>query len=223
MIADTPPVRIAPSILSADFAQLGQEVRAIEEAGADWVHIDVMDGHYVPNLTIGPMVVKALRPHSTLPFDVHLMISPVDHFLDAFAAAGADIITVHPEAGPHIHRTVQHIKSLGKQAGVSLNPGTPAKMLDYLIDDIDLVLIMSVNPGFGGQSFIASQLRKIEAVRKMIDKSGRDIRLEVDGGIDAGTAPLAISAGADVLVAGTATFKGGAGAYADNIRRLRGA
>ena len=223
MTAEARPVRIAPSILSADFARLGEEVRAIEEAGADWVHIDVMDGHYVPNLTIGPMVVKALRPHSTLPFDVHLMISPVDHFLDAFAAAGADVITVHPEAGPHSHRTVQHIKSLGKQAGVSLNPATPAKMLDYLIDDIDLVLIMSVNPGFGGQSFLSSQLRKIEAVRKMIDKSGRDIRLEVDGGIDAGTAPLAIAAGADVLVAGTATFKGGPDAYADNIRRLRGA
>ncbi len=216
-------VRIAPSILSADFAALGQEVRAIEAAGADWVHIDVMDGHFVPNLTIGPAVVKALRPHSTLPFDVHLMISPVDHFLDAFAAAGADIITVHPEAGPHIHRSIQHIKSLGKQAGVSLNPATPAKMLDYLIDDIDLVLIMSVNPGFGGQSFISSQLRKIEAVRKMIDKSGRDIRLEVDGGIDVATAPLAISAGADVLVAGTATFRGGPDAYAGNIRQLRGA
>ncbi|MDZ3832401.1 MAG: ribulose-phosphate 3-epimerase [Sphingopyxis sp.] len=223
MTAENPAVRIAPSILSADFARLGEEVRAIEAAGADWVHIDVMDGHYVPNLTIGPAVVKALRPHSTLPFDVHLMISPVDGFLDAFAAAGADIITVHPEAGPHVHRTVQHIKSLGKQAGVSLNPATPAKMLDYLIDDIDLVLIMSVNPGFGGQSFISSQLRKIEAVRKMIDKTGRDIRLEVDGGIDANTAPLAIAAGADVLVAGTATFKGGEQAYADNIRRLRGA
>ncbi len=223
MTAAPPSVRIAPSILSADFARLGEEVRAIEAAGADWVHIDVMDGHYVPNLTIGPAVVKALRPHSSLPFDVHLMISPIDHFLDAFAAAGADIITVHPEAGPHIHRTVQHIKSLGKQAGVSLNPATPAKMLDYLIDDIDLVLIMSVNPGFGGQSFISSQLRKIEAVKKMIEKSGRDIRLEVDGGIDAGTAPLAIAAGADVLVAGTATFKGGPDAYADNIRRLRGA
>ena len=222
MTADPSSVRIAPSILSADFAQLGEEVRRIEAAGADWVHIDVMDGHFVPNLTIGPMVVKALRPHSTLPFDVHLMISPVDNFLDAFAAAGADIITVHPEAGPHIHRSVQKIKSLGKQAGVSLNPATPAKMLDYLIDDIDLVLVMSVNPGFGGQSFISSQLRKIEAVRKMIDKSGRDIRLEVDGGIDAATAPLAIAAGADVLVAGTATFKGGPAAYADNIKRLRG-
>ncbi len=222
MTADPSPVRIAPSILSADFAQLGEEVRRIEAAGADWVHIDVMDGHFVPNLTIGPMVVNALRPHSTLPFDVHLMISPVDNFLDAFAAAGADIITVHPEAGPHIHRSVQHIKSLGKQAGVSLNPATPAKMLDYLIDDIDLVLVMSVNPGFGGQSFISSQLRKVEAGRKMIDKSGRDIRLEVDGGIDAATAPLAIAAGADVLVAGTATFKGGPAAYADNIKRLRG-
>ena len=179
------PVRIAPSILSADFARLGEEVRAIEAAGADWVHIDVMDGHFVPNLTIGPGVVKALRPHSTLPFDVHLMISPVDHFLEAFAEAGADGITVHPEAGPHIHRTIQRIKALGKVAGVSLNPGTPAKMLDYLIDSIDLVLVMSVNPGFGGQSFIDNQLAKIEAIRKMIDKSGRDIRLEVDGGIDA--------------------------------------
>ncbi len=217
------PIRIAPSILSADFARLGEEVRAIEAAGADWVHVDVMDGHFVPNLTIGPAVVKALRPHSMLPFDVHLMISPVDHFLDAFAEAGADIITVHPEAGPHVHRTIQRIKALGKQAGVSLNPGTPAKLLDYLIDDIDLVLVMSVNPGFGGQSFISSQLRKIESIRKMIDKSGRDIRLEVDGGIDTVTAPLAIAAGADVLVAGTATFRGGASAYAANIAALRGA
>jgi len=216
------PIRIAPSILSADFARLGEEVAAIEAAGADWVHVDVMDGHFVPNLTIGPAVVKALRPHSALPFDVHLMISPVDGFLDAFAAAGADIITVHPESGPHVHRTVQRIKALGKMAGISLNPGTPAKMLDYLIDDIDLVLVMSVNPGFGGQSFITSQLRKIEAVRKMIDKSGRDIRLEVDGGIDAATAPLAIAAGADVLVAGTATFRGGPAAYAGNIAGLRG-
>ena len=215
-------VRIAPSILSADFARLGEEVAAIEAAGADWVHVDVMDGHFVPNLTIGPAVVKALRPHSSLPFDVHLMISPVDGFLDAFAEAGADIITVHPEAGPHVHRTVQRIKALGKQAGISLNPATPAKMLDYLIDDIDLVLVMSVNPGFGGQSFITSQLSKIEAVRKMIDKSGRDIRLEVDGGIDAKTAPLAIAAGADVLVAGTATFRGGPSAYAANIAGLRG-
>jgi ribulose-phosphate 3-epimerase len=216
------PVRIAPSILSADFARLGDEVAAIEAAGADWVHVDVMDGHFVPNITIGPAVVKALRPHSKLPFDVHLMISPVDGFLDAFAEAGADIITVHPEAGAHVHRTVQRIKALGKLAGISLNPATPAKMLDYLIDDIDLVLVMSVNPGFGGQSFITSQLRKIEAVRKMIDKTGRDISLEVDGGIDMATAPLAIAAGADVLVAGTATFRGGQTAYAANIAGLRG-
>ena len=214
-------IRIAPSILSADFARLGDEVRAIEAAGADWVHVDVMDGHFVPNITIGPMVVKALRPHTSLPLDVHLMISPVDSFLDAFAEAGADIITVHPEAGPHVHRTVQRIKALGKLAGISLNPGTPAKMLDYLIDSIDLVLVMSVNPGFGGQLFIESQLKKIEAIRTMIDKSGRDIRLEVDGGIDIITASRAIAAGADVLVAGTATFKGGQAHYATNIAGLR--
>ncbi|HEV2567384.1 ribulose-phosphate 3-epimerase [Sphingomonas sp.] len=215
-------VRIAPSILSADFARLGEEVRAVDEAGADWIHVDVMDGHFVPNITIGPMVVRALRPHTAKPFDVHLMISPVDAYLDAFAEAGADTITVHPEAGPHLHRTIQRIKSLGKRAGVSLNPATPAKMLDYVLEEIDLVLVMSVNPGFGGQSFIDSQLRKIEAIRKQIDKLGKPIDLEVDGGIDRQTAPRAIAAGADVLVAGTATFKGGAAAYADNIRALRG-
>ena len=214
---------ISPSILSADFARLGEEVRAIDAAGADWIHVDVMDGHFVPNLTIGPGVIKALRPHSAKPFDVHLMMSPVDAYLEAFASAGADIITIHPEAGPHAHRTVQAIRALGKQAGIALNPATPAKMLDYLIDDIDLVLVMSVNPGFGGQSFITSQLRKIEAVRKMIDKSGRAIWLEVDGGVDPLTAAQCVAAGADVLVAGSASFKGGPGHYAANIAALKGA
>ena len=215
------PLRIAPSILSADFSRLGDEIRAIEAAGADWIHVDVMDGHFVPNITIGPIVVKALRPHTRLPLDVHLMISPVDHFLEAFAEAGADIITLHPEAGPHIHRSVQRVKALGKLAGVSLNPGTPAKMLDYLIDTVDLVLVMSVNPGFGGQSFIESQLKKISAIRKMIDATGRDIRLQVDGGVDAGNVGRIYAAGADVVVAGTATFRGGPEHYADNISGLR--
>ena len=213
---------ISPSILSADFAKLGEEVQAIDQAGADWIHIDVMDGHLVPNLTIGPGVVKALRPHTSKPFDVHLMISPVDNFLDAFAAAGADIITVHPEAGPHVHRSVQHIKSLGKKAGVSLNPATPAKMLDYLLEEIDLVLVMSVNPGFGGQKFIASQLRKIESIANQVAKKDLVVDIEVDGGIDAATAPQAIDAGATVLVAGTAAFRGGAEQYAANIAALRG-
>jgi ribulose-phosphate 3-epimerase len=214
--------RIAPSILSADFANLGAEVRAITEAGADYVHVDVMDGHFVPNLTIGPGVVKALRPHSALTFDVHLMISPVDIFVPAFAEAGADIITVHPEAGPHVHRTLQLIKTLGKKAGISLNPGTPVEAVDPVLDLLDLVLVMSVNPGFGGQAFIPGALRKVEALRRRIDDSGRDIDLEVDGGINAETARGAVAAGADVLVAGTATFQGGACAYAENIRTLRG-
>jgi len=216
------PVRIAPSILSADFAALGEEVRAVAAAGADYIHIDVMDGHFVPNLTIGPGVVKALRPHTELTFDVHLMISPVDPFIQGFVDAGADIVTVHPEAGPHLHRTVQAIKAAGAKAGVSLNPSTPASTVEYVLDDVDLILVMSVNPGFGGQSFIASQLHKIAELRRMIDESGRKIDLEVDGGIDPETAPHAIAAGADVLVAGTATFRGGPAHYAENIRRLRG-
>ena len=212
---------ISPSILSADFAKLGEEVRAIDAAGADWIHVDVMDGHFVPNLTIGPGVVKALRPHSDKPFDVHLMISPVDNFLDAFAEAGADIITVHPEAGPHLHRTIQRIKALGKKAGVSLNPATPAKVLDYVLDEVDLVLVMSVNPGFGGQKFIASQLKKIEAIANRIAKQDLVVDIEVDGGIDAAIAPQAIDAGATVLVAGTAAFRGGPDQYAANIAALR--
>jgi ribulose-phosphate 3-epimerase len=216
-------VRIAPSILAADFARLGEEVRAIEQAGADYVHVDVMGGHFVPNLTIGPAVVKALRPHAKLPFDVHLMISPVDPYVPEFAAAGADIITVHPEAGPHLHRTVQLVKSLGKQAGVALNPATPPEAVRHVLGEIDLILVMSVNPGFGGQKFIDSQLEKLRSLRAMIRESGRPIALEIDGGINEETARAAVAAGADLLVAGTAVFSGGAERYAENIRRLRGA
>jgi ribulose-phosphate 3-epimerase len=197
---------ISPSILSADFAKLGQEVRAIDEAGADWIHVDVMDGHFVPNITIGPGVVKALRPHSKKPFDVHLMISPVDSFLDAFAEAGSDIITVHPEAGPHLHRTIQRIKGLGKKAGVSLNPATPAKALDYVLGEVDLVLVMSVNPGWGGQPFMPRSVERVARVREMVARTGRDVEIEVDGGINATTAPAVVKAGATVLVAGSAAF-----------------
>jgi ribulose-phosphate 3-epimerase len=213
---------IAPSILSADFARLGAEIEAIEAAGADWIHVDVMDGHFVPNITIGPGVVKALRPHAGKPLDVHLMIAPADPYLDAFAEAGADGLTVHPEAGPHIHRTLQHIRKLGRRAGVVLNPGTPIDAIDNLMDLVDLILIMSVNPGFGGQSFIDSQLKKIEAARKRIDETGREIALQVDGGINPETARRAVAAGATVLVAGTAVFQGGPSRYAANIAALRG-
>lgn len=214
--------KLAPSILAADFARLGEEVRAMTEAGADYIHVDVMDGHFVPNISIGPQMVKALRPHTKLPLDVHLMISPVDPFIKEFADAGADIITVHPEAGPHIHRTIQLIKSMGKKAGVSLNPGSPISAIEHILGDIDLILVMTVNPGFGGQSFIDSQRAKMRDLRAMIDRSGRAIELEVDGGINGQTAALAVEAGADVLVAGTAAFVGGPSRYRDNLRQLRG-
>lgn len=213
--------KIAPSILASDFAKLGEEVRAVTEAGADYIHVDVMDGHFVPNISIGPQMVKALRPHSNLPFDVHLMISPVDAYIKEFVDAGADIITVHPEAGPHLHRTVQLIKSAGKKAGVALNPGSPVSLIEHILTDIDLILVMSVNPGFGGQSFIDTQRAKMREVRALINASGRPIELEVDGGINEKTASLAVEAGADVLVAGTAVFAGGQKLYRHNITKLK--
>jgi len=213
---------IAPSLLASDFAKLGEEARAIEAAGADWLHIDAMDGHFVPNITLGPDIVKALRPHVKIPFDVHLMIAPADPYLEAFREAGADIISVHPESGPHLNRTLKRIRQLGAKAGVVFNPSTPPETIEWMMDEVDLILVMSINPGFGGQSFMTSQLKKIERLRAMIDATGRDIPLEVDGGVTPQTAPLCIAAGATALVAGSAVFRGGPSAYADNIRALRG-
>ena len=213
-------IRIAPSLLAADFTRLGEELRAIEAAGADWLHLDIMDGHFVPNISFGPGLVRALRPLSKMPFDVHLMIAPADPYLAAFAEAGADIISLHPEAGPHLHRSLQTIRALGKKAGVVLNPATPIEALAHVLDLTDLILVMSVNPGFGGQSFLTSQLGKIAALRQMITQSGRGIALQVDGGVTLKTAPDCIAAGADVLVAGTAVF--GAADYAAAVAGLRG-
>jgi ribulose-phosphate 3-epimerase len=217
-----PPLRVAPSILSADFSRLGEEIAAVARAGADFIHVDIMDGHFVPNLTIGPLVIKAIRKATSLPFDVHLMISPVDPYIEDFVSAGADILTVHPEAGPHLHRTLQAIRAAGARPGVALNPATPVAAIEPVLGDVDLVLVMSVNPGFGGQAFIRSQLAKIEVIRKLIDASGRDIMLEVDGGVNAETARDVIAAGADVLVAGSAVFRGDPSHYAANIAALKG-
>jgi ribulose-phosphate 3-epimerase len=214
------PVTVAPSLLAADFSRLREEVQAVEAAGADWLHLDVMDGHFVPNISFGPAVLKSLRPHARLPFDVHLMIAPVDPYLAAFAEAGADRISVHAEAGPHLHRSLQAIRALGKRPGVVVNPATPVEPLAWVLDLVDLVLVMTVNPGFGGQSFLDSQLPKIASVRRMIEASGREIALAVDGGITAQTAPRVRAAGADTLIAGTAVF--GAGDYAAAIQALRG-
>ena len=213
---------ISPSILAADFARLGEEARAVEAAGADRLHVDVMDGHFVPNITIGPDVVKALRPHVSIPMDVHLMIAPVDPYLEAFRNAGADLITIHPEAGPHLNRSLKHIRHIGAKAGVAFDPSTPPEAIEWMLDDVDLVLVMSINPGFGGQSFMPSQLAKIARLREMIDASGHDITIQVDGGVTPQTAPQCIAAGATALVAGSAVFRGGADKYADNIRALRG-